>query len=30
MDNRYLQFDAEATRRERDALRAELEKWEGD
>jgi hypothetical protein len=30
MDNRYLQFDVEATRRERDALRAELEKWEGE
>ena len=30
MDNRYLLFDAEASRRERDALRAELEKWEGD
>src|SRR5947199_10198886 len=35
MDNRYLLFDVEATRRERDALRSELEgpdlgaEWEG-
>ena len=28
MDNRYLNFDVEATRRERDALAAELEKWD--
>jgi hypothetical protein len=28
MDNRYLLFDVEATRRERDALAAELENWE--
>jgi hypothetical protein len=28
LDNRYLLFDVEATRRERDALQAELENWE--
>jgi hypothetical protein len=30
LDNRYLLFDVEATRRERDALQAELENWEGE
>jgi hypothetical protein len=30
LDNRYLVFDVEATRRERDALRQELENLEGE
>jgi hypothetical protein len=30
LDNRYLNFDVEATRRERDALQQELENLEGD
>ena len=30
LDNRYLLFDVEATRRERDALKQELENLEGE